>query len=128
MDATILKKVQILSWLLAASMGLAAWFSFSDTMAKGVLIGGTIAASSFGFLQRDLRRLLSSPLSASKGRFFIKYYARLTLLAALLFWLVKSGQIQVFGLLLGLSAVLLSIAVVMAGEAKKLYFSAKEAS
>lgn len=128
MDETALKKIQILNWLLAATMGAAAWLSFSEATAQAVLIGGAIAASSFGWLQRDLRRLFSGSLTAAKGRFLIKYYARLTLLAALLFWLVKYGHIYPLGLLVGLSVVLLSIAGVTLGEAKRLYFSMKEAS
>lgn len=128
MDETVLKKIQILNWLLAATMGAAAWFSFSAATALAVLAGGFIAASSFGWLQRDLRRLFSGPPTPAKGRFLIKYYARLTLLAALLFWLVKYSHINPFGLLVGLSVVLLSIAGVTLGEAKRLYFSMKEAS
>jgi hypothetical protein len=128
MDEALLKKIQLLNWLLAAAMSAAAWASFSGAMARAVLIGGIIAAASFGWLQRDLRRLFSGPLIAVKSRFFIKYYARLSLLAGLLFWLIRYGRIEAPGLLLGLSVVLLSTAAAMVGEAKKLYLSVKEAS
>ncbi|MDA8166041.1 MAG: ATP synthase subunit I [Desulfobacteraceae bacterium] len=128
MDEAILKRIQLLNWVLAAGLSAAAWVCFSGGMAGAVLVGGIIAAVSFGWLQRDLRRLFRGPLTAVKSRFFIKYYARLSLLAVLLFWLIRYGRIQTIGLLLGLSVVLLSTAAVMAAEAKRLYFSVKEAS
>ena len=128
MDGTILKKIQVLNWLLASIFSLAAWYSFSAPMAKAILIGGVLAAVSFGWLKRDLTRLFSGHLSGVKARFFLKYYARFAVLVGLLFWLIKYQQIHTLGILVGLSVVLLSIAVTVLGEAKKIYFSVKEAS
>jgi hypothetical protein len=128
MDGAVLKKIQLLNWLLTSILGLAAWSSFSPEMAKAVLIGGIVAAGSFGWLKRDLTRLFSGTLSGVKGRFFIKYYARLAVLVGVLFWLVKFRQIHTLGILVGLSVVLLSVAVTMLGEVKKIYLSVKEAS
>jgi hypothetical protein len=127
MDGAVLKRIQIMNWLLTVAMGTAAWLVGSESTAKAVIAGGIIAATSFGWLKRDLSRLFQGPLTMLKGRFFIKYYARLLLLAALLFWLIRFHQIQPLGMLVGLSVVLLSIAVIAVGEAKRFYFPVKEA-
>jgi hypothetical protein len=127
MEVAALRKIQILNWLLTATMGTAAWLLASESIGKAVFAGGAIAALSFGWLKRDLCRLFAGPLTMLKGRFFIKYYARLSLLAALLFWLISHHQIHTLGMLAGLSVVLLSIAVIAIGEAKRLYFPVKEA-
>jgi hypothetical protein len=127
MDSAILKKIQLMTWLLTVTMGTAAWLCASESIGKAVFAGGIIAAISFGWLKRDLSRLFQGPLVMLKGRFFLKYYARLSLLAALLFWLISYRQIHTLGILAGLSVVLLSIAVIAIGEAKRLYFPVKEA-
>jgi hypothetical protein len=126
-DSAVLKKLQILNWTLTVVLGAGAWVIASAGTGKAVFVGGIIASSSFGWLQRDLTRLFRGPLTMLKGRFFIKYYARLLSVAVLLFWLISYKQIHALGMLAGLSVVLLSIAVVAIGEAKRLYFPVKEA-
>jgi hypothetical protein len=123
----VLKKIQVLNWLLTAAMGLAAWLIFSENIGRAIFLGGVIAACSFSWLQRDLSRLFSGPLTMLKGRFFIKYYARLSFLALILFWLISYYRIHVLGMLAGLSVVMLSIAVTAIGEAKRIIFPVKEA-
>lgn len=119
MDGRILKHIQILNWLLIGAISSAAWMGLSETIGKGVLIGGVIAAGSFSWMKRDLNRLFGGPIAEIKRRYYIRYYFRLTMLVLLLFWLVKHYQVHILGLLAGLSVVLISIMVVMAGKAKE---------
>jgi hypothetical protein len=86
-----------------------------------------IANLSFLFLKNDLTLVMQGPLQAVKFRFFIKYYLRLTVLAVLLYFLVRYGQVRVIGLLLGLSTVVAGIVVAALSQAKAIYFSGKEA-
>jgi hypothetical protein len=127
METALLNRLQILNWTLTAAMGTAVWFGISATMGKAVLIG-IIAAVSFGWLRRDLNGIFNGPLVAVKFRFFIRYYARFSLLALSLYWLIKYYQIHPLGILLGLSVILLSMAAIVIGAAKRLYFPVKEAS
>jgi hypothetical protein len=126
-EALPLRRIQLWNWILLVLLagGSLAWFGTS--VAKGVLVGGLLANSSFWLLRRDLSRLLAGELAAVKVRFFLKYYARLTLLAVLLFILIKYDLLNIPGLLAGLSVVFLSIAGVAVSAAIKT-FKIREAS
>ena len=58
----------------------------------------------------------------------MRYYARLSVVVVVLFFLVKYQKVHIIGLLVGLSTVLLSIGIAVTGAAKRLYFNLKEAS
>jgi len=123
-----LHKMGRLNWLLLLVMTVAGGLIISPYFAKGLFIGGLIANISFILLKKDITRVLSGPLNAAKGRFLIKYYIRLTVLAVILFILVKYKSIHLVGLLVGLSTVVISIGIMVAGAAKKVALTAKEAS
>jgi len=117
-----------LNWLLLLVMTAAGGLFISPYFAKGLFVGGLIANISFILLKKDITRVLAGPLNAAKGRFLIKYYIRLTVLALILFFLVKYKSIHLVGLLVGLSTVVISIGIMVAGAAKKVALTAKEAS
>lgn len=118
-----LGRIQLWNWLLLLGLSGTGWWLYSPLVARSVLIGGVIAGVSFLLLKRDLTNLLNrGPLAAVKVRFFIKYYARLALVACLLFILVKYRAVHVVGLLVGLSTVLASIVLNTAAAARKTYF------
>lgn len=126
-EALPLRRIQLWNWILLALLAGSSAALLGASFARGVLVGGLLANSSFWLLKRDLSRLLAGELAAVKVRFFLKYYARLTLLAVLLFILVKYGSLNIPGLLVGLSVVFLSIAGVAASAAIKT-FKFREAS
>jgi hypothetical protein len=117
-----------LNWLLLLIMTATGTFFVSPYFAKGLFIGGLIANISFILLKKDITRVLSGPLYAAKGRFLIKYYIRLTVLALVLFFLVRYRSVHLVGLLIGLSTVVISIGIMVAEAARKVALTAKEAS
>lgn len=119
--------VQVLNWLLLLVMVVAGWAAVSAFFAKGVLVGGLLANGSFFILKRDLARIMAGPLQIAKVRFFIKYYVRLSVLAVILYFLVRYHAVHVIGMVIGLSTVVLSIGFTAAGLAKKYFLVAKEA-
>lgn len=123
-----LQKMGHLNWILLLIMTLVSGLLISPYFAKGLFIGGLIANISFILLKKDITRVLSGPLNAAKGRFLIKYYIRLTVLTLILFFLVRYRSINLVGLLVGLSTVVISIGIMVAGAAKKVALTAKEAS
>ena len=123
-----LAKMGRLNWLLLAGMTAAGGLFVTPDFAKGLLVGGLLANISFMLLKRDISRVLAGPLNSAKGRFLIKYYIRLTVLAIMLFLLVKYSSINLVGLVVGLSTVVISIGIMVAGAAKKVALTAKEAS
>jgi hypothetical protein len=122
-----LARVQLVVWLLVFAMPLAAAVTFSWTIAGAILVGGLIANLSFILLKNDLTKVMKGPLQAVKLQFFIKYYLRLSALAIVLYFLVRHGHIHVFGLLVGLSTVVVGIFVAAVSQARNIYFSGKEA-
>ena len=117
-----------LNWLLLVFMTAAGGFFVSPYFAKGLFTGGLIANISFILLKKNITRVLSGPLNSAKGRFLIKYYIRLTVLSLILFFLVKYQAIHLVGLMVGLSTVVISIGIMVAGAARKVALTAKEAS
>ncbi|MCA1764987.1 MAG: ATP synthase subunit I [Desulfobulbaceae bacterium] len=123
----LLGVVQLSGWGLLALMVVAGWLGFGAPAGKSLLVGGLLANGSFWLLKRDLLGLLRGELTAVKSRFFIKYYSRLTLMAVLLFLIIRYGALPIPGLLIGLSTVFVSItAVAILGVRKEL--NIKEAS
>lgn len=120
-------RVQVVNWLLVMAMPLAAGLAFTWTMALAILIGALISNLSFMLLKNDLTKVMQGPLRAVKIRFFFTYYLRLSALAVLLYFLVRYGHVQVFGLLVGLSTVVAGIVIAAASQARNIYLSGKEA-
>ena len=117
-----------LNWLLLVLLTTAGALFISPYFAKGLFIGGLLANISFILMKKDITRALAGPLKAAKGLFLIKYYIRLTVLALILFFLVKYKSIHLVGLIVGLSTVVLSIGIMVAAAARKVALTAKEAS
>lgn len=122
-----LARVQVVNWLLMITMPVAAWLTFSWPIALATLVGALLANLSFTLLKNDLTKVMKGPLRAVRLQFFIKYYLRLSALALLLYFLVRHGHIHVFGLLVGLSTVVVGILVAAVSQARSIYFSGKEA-
>lgn len=128
-----LHRVEILNWVIAGVLTLAAWIYFPFLIAQSVFIGGLLANISYLFLKKDLKNflqgklILSGKVQMAKTQFYIKYYVRLIVLALILYVLVRKEIAHPLGLLIGLSTVVFSIGVTVASVIKKFYFTAKEA-
>ncbi|MEN8134856.1 MAG: ATP synthase subunit I [Thermodesulfobacteriota bacterium] len=122
-----LGSVLIFSWVLLGNMIVVGWFVADVVLVSSLFVGGCVANISFWLMKRDLTRLLQGELAAVKARFFIKYYARLAVITAILFLVIRSGAVHLVGLLVGLSTVFVSIAVVAIASVRK-ELNIKEAS
>lgn len=126
-EALPLRRIQQGSWLLLVVLTGGAAVFFGALIARAVVVGGLVANLSFWLLKRDLIGVLAGDQTGAKPRFFIKYYARLTLVAVVLILLVKYSSLNIPALLAGLSVVFLSIAGVALVAAIKT-FKFREAS
>jgi hypothetical protein len=124
------------SWILVVALSLAAWYAFSWEFALSVCAGGVLANMSFYFLSRDVQQFMDTFSCAKacnldtravqrmeKFRFFFKFYARLMVLGLLFFLLYAYLPIDIIGLAVGLSSVMVSVVVVVLGKGKELYSS-----
>lgn len=128
-----LHRVERLNWILSILLSLGAAYFCPLYIAKSVVIGGVLANISYLFLKKDLinflqgKTLLSGNIKKAKSIFYMKYYARLAMIALILYALVSRGVAHPLGLLVGLSVVVLSIGVTVTTVIKKFYFTASEA-
>jgi len=120
---SLLSNVQRFSWILLAVLTGGAWYLFSGPVARSVLIGGVLANVSFYLLRRDIDLFMTNLSLAGmnwgavkkleKVKFFLKFYGRLAVLAVILYLLVTKVNIDVIGLVVGLSSIMFSVIIVV---------------
>jgi len=98
------------SWVLVAVLSLAGYLFGSGRFAAGILAGGILAIGNFYWLKNTLRRVLQlQPRQAGSFAQF-RYLLRLALVALVLYLLIVHTEIDIIGLILGLSVL---VAVIM---------------
>ncbi|MBU0674825.1 MAG: ATP synthase subunit I [Proteobacteria bacterium] len=114
-----LRKIHLYSWGLLLFLVVISRVFTTGLVSQSILIGGLVANISFWLLKKDLLGLIQGNLAVVKTKFFIKYYARLSLLAVILFVIIKYRPVNIIGLLIGLSTVMVSIVLTAVGMARK---------
>jgi hypothetical protein len=127
---SLLNYVQRFNWLLLAVLIAGSWYMFSRTMAQSVLVGGLLASISFFMLRRDVDQFVTNFSQAGmnwravkkleKIKFFLKFYGRLTALAFILYLLITWMSIDVIGLVIGISSIMLSVVIVVLSKGSML--------
>ena len=122
-DEALLKKIELFNWVLLALLTSSSFVFFSREFGFGVLVGGILAIANFYLMKRSLFRALDSQRKG-KTRFFylLKYYLRFAALGIIIALLLIKGWVSPFGMLLGLSIIVLGIALVGIDEARKFFF------
>jgi len=74
-------------------------------------------------MELGLRGLFRNPAGNVKRPTLVKYYIRLALTAVVLFFLITAGTVDIIGLIIGLSVVVINIVftMIVALAKKKLY-------
>jgi hypothetical protein len=97
------------SWLLLALLAVAGLIFGSLRFATGIAVGGILAILNYCWLRTILERVLAQR-PAHPGRFVqVRYVLRLALLALVIYWLITHGGIDIVGLLIGLSVIVIAI-------------------
>ncbi|MEE9121127.1 MAG: ATP synthase subunit I [Syntrophobacteria bacterium] len=122
-DEALLKRIEQFNWVLLALLATGSFVFFSRKFALGVLVGGILAIANFYLMKRSLLKALD-PQRKGKTRFvyLLKYYLRFAALGLIIALLVIKGWVSPFGMLLGLSIIVLGIALVGVEQARKLFF------
>ena len=79
----------------------------------GVLLGGFISILNFYWMERGLRGIFSNTAGNVKAVVMVRYYIRLVLTAIVLYFLIANATVNVIGLLIGLSVVVINIIVTL---------------
>ncbi|TFG92517.1 MAG: ATP synthase subunit I [Syntrophobacterales bacterium] len=117
MKRTILQKnIEIGNWV-ALGVILALSFLFlSGRFALGVLLGGLISIVNFYWLSRDLKGTLLRHADRAKPFMMVKFYIRFIVTGVVLFVVITRAPIDIFGLVLGLSVVVINVIVTVVGS------------
>ena len=98
------RNVVILGLMLIASVLFMPW-----RFTLGILLGGIISIVNLYWLGRDLRVIFSNLSGKAKSAMMIRYYIRMAVTAVLLFFVITELPVDVIGLLVGLSLVVINI-------------------
>lgn len=97
------------SWILVGVLSLAGYVFGSGSFATGILAGGILAIGNFYWMKNTLRRVLHlEPRQASSFAQF-RYLLRLALVALVLYLLIVHTGIDIIGLIIGLSVLVVVI-------------------
>jgi hypothetical protein len=120
------------SWIVLAVLTVLGWLGISQEFALGILVGGVLAVLNFHVMAYILGSTLNRHWSSQEewqavGRqavpfMALKYVLRFTVLAAIIFFLVTTGRVNIFGLLVGLSTVVLTLIVLGILQSRKIFF------
>lgn len=81
--------------------------SFRFTL--GLALGGLISVVNYYWLNHDLRQVFKSLNGRAQMRIMFKYYIRFGVTAVVLYFIISSGITDIFGLLIGLSVVIVNM-------------------
>ena len=122
-DEALIKKIELFNWVLLVLLTSSGFVFSSREFGFGVLVEGILAIANFHLMKRSLFRALD-PQRKGKSRFFylFKYYLRFAALGLIIALLLIKGWVSPFGMLLGLSIIVLGIALVGIHEVRKTFF------
>ena len=107
------KKIESANWIMLAILFIPALIFAPFKFSLGVLLGGFISILNFYWMERGLRGIFANTAGSVKGPVIGKYYIRLVLTAIVLYFLIANGTVNVIGLLIGLSVVVINIIITL---------------
>jgi len=133
MDLMSPRHLKIANLVVLTVLVVGGWLWQGRDFALGVLVGGLVAVVNFHLLHRTLKgtlgRLGDNPQEAkgeAKAFFAARQLLRFTALVVIVFLLVSYGWVNIFGLLVGLSTVVVTLILAALNEVLKL--KSKEAN
>jgi hypothetical protein len=122
------QRLKIANWLVLAVLVVAGFIWRGQEFALGILVGGLVVVINFHLLHQGLKGMLERAAAGSpeeaKGRarafFAARQLLRFFALLLVIYLLVSSGWVNIFGLLLGLSTVVLTLILAAIIEVLKL--------
>lgn len=117
------KKPEIANWIILAILFIPSFVFAPTKFYLGVILGGFISILNFYAMELGLRGLFKNPTGNVQRPTMIKYYIRMAITAIVLFFLISQGTVDVIGLIIGLSVVVINIVLTMiTALAKKNFF------
>jgi len=126
MDIMSPRHLKIANWSVLAVLVLAGFLWRGEEFALGILVGGLVVVINFHLLHYALRSTLGQmahhPQEGPRAKAFFagRQLLRFFVLLAIIYLLVRHGWVDIFGLLVGLSTVVLTLMLAAINETIKL--------
>jgi hypothetical protein len=127
MDIMTPRHLKIANWTVLAVLVLAGFCWRGREFALGILVGGLVVVINFHLLHHALRGTLGQMAnhpqdgsSRAKAFFAARQLLRFLALLAIIFLLVGQGWVNIFGLMVGLSTVVITLMLAAINETIKL--------
>jgi len=98
-----------MNWILLAILVVGSLLLHSSRFSLGILCGGLISIVNFHWLYHNLLNVFTKHLNRARKALLLRYYIRLIVLAFVLYWIISGNLVDVIGLVIGLSIVVLNI-------------------
>jgi len=102
-------KIELHNWIILAAVSTVSYILLPLNFTLGVLAGGMISITNFYGLTRSLKKAFSNVSGRTKSFLMIRYYMRFILTGVVIYFLLTRTEISVFGLLIGLSLVVVNV-------------------
>lgn len=105
------KVLRTFNWLILLILASFSFIFMSPAFTLGIILGGLMIIANFNVLQHTLLRGFSpdGALQARKASIIVKYYLRLSVMAILIYILIRQQWVHPVGLAVGLSILVVSI-------------------
>ena len=114
------RKLENLNWIILGGFLLISMVFMRIPFTLGILLGGLISIVNFFWLKRDLRVVFGSLTGRAKAAIMFRYYIRFFVSAVVIYFIVTQTIVDVIGLLIGLSIVVINIVLtLLTGLSKK---------
>lgn len=97
------------SWALLALLALSGYLLRTPQFAAGIVAGGVLVLANFYWLRSILKRALSIEPNRASSYAQVRYLLRLLILGVIIYVLIVHAGVDVLGLFLGLSVVVVVI-------------------
>ena len=105
------RRIELANWITLAVLFVPAVIFTPFKFALGILLGGFICILNFHGMERGLQGIFQKTSANVKGPVLIKYYIRLGITAVVLYFLIAYETVDVIGLIIGLSVVVINIII-----------------
>ena len=102
-------RIEITNWIVLAVSFILCLTFMPLKFCLGILLGGLISIVNFHWLERDLRKAFHKLMAGSKSSTLFRYFIRLAATAVVLYFIISTHTVNVIGLLIGLSLVMINI-------------------
>ncbi|HUH65330.1 MAG TPA: ATP synthase subunit I [Syntrophales bacterium] len=105
------KRLELTNWIILGALTAVGFVFMPLKFALGMLIGGFISILNFHWLVRDLRKAFKNLTEKSNSLVMFKYYVRFGVTAVALYFIIAGEIVDVIGLVVGLSTVVIAIVI-----------------